>query len=205
MPLCDADTYELLAGEHALGLIGLSSGVLQEAQWFGKSALSLAPAICQPGFDAQWQPGTYLQIASHDFLSEPLWASALNPEQRRERPLVHAPRPNHLRELHNTWWGYAEHAVRHSDFYRQVFAMHGGRTAAPAPVAATAPVAGSDAASRQETERLRAELAQTHARMDTLRQEMEGLKDALRVVLRQTATRALSPAAAAPLAEARHG
>ncbi|MBI5270254.1 MAG: hypothetical protein HY856_11320 [Burkholderiales bacterium] len=195
VPVCSVETYELLAGEQPVGLIGLSSGVLQEAQWFGKSSLSLAPPICQPAFDAAWAPDAYLQIASHDFLSEPLWASILNPEGRRERPLVHAPRANHLRELHNTWWGYASHAARHSEFYRPVVAMHGGQASAAAARPAT-----PDAAGGRDAQALRHELAQANARLETLRQEMDGLKDALRVVLRQTASRALAPIGTAPAA-----
>ncbi|WP_374676290.1 hypothetical protein [Ideonella sp.] len=195
VPVCSVDTYELLAGERPVGLIGLTSGVLQEAQWFGKSALSLSPPICQPAFDAAWAPGAYLQIASHDFLSEPLWASILNPEGRREKPLVHPPRANHLRELHNVWWGYASHAVRHNDLYRHAAALYAG--------------SAGGAGGAREQQALRNELAQAHARIENLRQEMDGLKDALRVVLRQTATRALAPIATASAArvaeEADHG
>lgn len=189
VPVCSVDTYELLAGERPMGLVGLSSGVLQEAQWFGKPALSLCPPICQPSFDAAWAPGAYLQIASHDFLSEPLWASITHPEGRRERPLVHAPRANRLRELHNTWWGYANHAARHSAFYRQVVAWHGAGAPAASPAA--------DPGAARASEALRQELAHANARLDTLRREMDGLKDALRVVLRQIATRALAPLAPA--------
>ncbi|HSI47687.1 MAG TPA: hypothetical protein VLA61_05435 [Ideonella sp.] len=173
VPLCEAETYELMAGERPVRFVGLSSGVLQEAQWFGKEAVSLMAPICQPAFQAEHGPEAYLQIASHDFLSEPMWAAALNPEAPRAQPLRHPPRPNHLRELHNTWWGYASHTARHSDFHRQVFALHGSRR--------------DDGAS---SDTMRQALTQAHHQIDTLRQEVDGLKDALRVVMRQTATRA---------------
>lgn len=65
------------------------------------------------------------------------------------------------------------------------------------------------AAGGRDAQALRHELAQANARLDTMRQEMDGLKDALRVVLRQTASRALAPIAPAPAArvaeEADHG
>ncbi|MFZ2989326.1 hypothetical protein [Ideonella sp.] len=170
--ICKAETYELMAGEWPVRFVGLSSGVLQEAQWFGKEALPLLPPICQPAFQPEHNPEAYLQIASHTFLSEPLWAAVANPEAPRAQPLLHPPRANHLRELHNTWWGYASHTARHSDFYRQLFALHGAPQAKPV-----------------NNDGLRDALGQAHQQIDTLRQEVDGLKDALRVLMRQTAAR----------------
>lgn len=191
---CTADTYELLAGERPVSFIGLSSGVLQEAQWFGKPAVILEPPVCLPGFGAEAPAGTTLQVAAHEFLSEPLWASLLHPEGRRAEPLRFPPRPNHLRELHNTWWGYAPHVVRHSEFFRQAVALHGGAGRGAAAVAAAAPAPAAAAAlppaAAEEMAAMRHELLASRQRVDTLRQEVDGLKQALQVVLRQCGPRA---------------
>lgn len=123
--LCELDTYDLLAGDDDVVLTGLSSGVLQEATWFGKQAHALLPPVCRPGFGADHDPGQHLLVASHEFLSEPLWASILG-TPRREGALRLPPQPNRLRELHNTWWGYASHAVRDSVLHKEAFELSGG-------------------------------------------------------------------------------
>lgn len=173
VPACEIDTYELLAMDDDVAFVGLSSGVLQEAEWFGKQALALHPPLCQPAFDAPHDPARHLIVASHVFMSEPLWAAALDRPPRADAVAL-PPRPHHLRELVNTWWGYATLQLRHSSFHRELFALHGGVAAAAA--AAPAPAAA-------------AELVLAHQRIDGLRQEVEGLKEALRVVLRQTTLR----------------
>jgi hypothetical protein len=131
------------------------------------------PPICKPTFDEQHSPDGYLQMASHVFLSEPMWSAALNPGAPRARPLCHPPRANHLRELHNAWWGYASHTVRHSAFYRELFAMHGGQRET---------VAGGEAALRA--------LAQACREIEGLRSEVNGLKSSLRALTHQVAAQA---------------
>jgi hypothetical protein len=168
---CELDTYELLAMDDDVALVGLSSGVLQEAEWFGKQALALHPPLCQPAFDEPHDPARHLMVASHTFLSEPLWAAVLDRPARHGAVTLPA-RPNHLRELVNTWWGFATVQLRHSVFHRELFALHGHGSSADA----AAPAAEGD-------------LVLAHQRIDALRQEVEGLKEALRVVLRQTALR----------------
>ncbi len=170
---CEIDTYELLAMDDDVAFVGLSSGVLQEAQWFGKQAMALHAPLCEPSFDEPHDPGRHLLVAAHDFLGEPLWASVLD-VPLRPGAVTPPPRANHLRELVNTWWGYATVQLRHSSFHREMFALHGGRPAAPSPTAGSA---------------VATELAVANQRIDGLRQEVEGLKEALRVVLRQAALR----------------
>lgn len=163
--ICGLDTYEMLAGEIPLRFVGLSSGALQEALWFGKTSVALSQPICQPGFDLQHNPNNYLQIPSHEFLSEPLWASAINPDGRRDRPVRFPERANHLRELHNTWWGYATHVFKNNAFYNQLFHSQGMRNFA----GGSASQDGSSAALRQQ--------------VTSLEVEVNELKEALRVVL----------------------
>lgn len=122
---CDYETYDLMAGDANTRLIGLSSGALQEAQWFGREATALFGPVCTPTFDSNFDPNGYLQLASHDFVSEPLWADLLGAPPRIGAVRL-APRPNMLRELHNAWWGYASLQIRYAHFYRTVMDIHGG-------------------------------------------------------------------------------
>lgn len=200
--ICEADTYELLAREDKILLVGLSSGVLQEAAWFGREAYALFRPICEPRFDAAPDTRGYLHVASHQCMSQPMW-SALLGTPGEQPPLKLPPRPNHLRELHNTWWGYSTAMLRHSDFQREATVLSGGTRQADAlrrceaelatlraECAALKAQAGSGAAA-QRTVATSVASPVADARIDTLRMEVEGLKEALRVVLRQTAQRSL--------------
>ena len=179
--LCETDTYEMLAGERPLGLIGLSSGVLQEAKWFGKSSLSLLAPVCQISFENEWRSGYFAQVSSHEFLSEPLWSNILGQDEPRARPLVHPPRANRLRELHDAWWGYAPHAARHNELLRHAVALHTPRqTTIKTTDTSTNDILISN---------LQSEIRHTQEKVATLVQEMDGLKDALRLVMRQTISR----------------
>ena len=204
--LCETDTYELLAREDKLILVGLSSGVLQEAAWFGRESYALFRPICVPRFDATHDAEGYLQLASHQFMSQPLWSAVLG-SAGAQPPLVLPPRANHLRELHNTWWGYSTAMLRHSEFQREAHTLFGGTRHEEALQRCEADLA----ATRAELAALKAQIAGggprapaaatlraatptspvADARIGTLRMEVEGLKEALRVVLRQSAQRAL--------------
>lgn len=176
VPICTLDSYELLACDDELTLVGLNAGLLQEAVWFARMAYALCPAPAKPVFGEQHQPGGYLQIASHVLLSEPLWAQALGGAMR-ERPLQMPARANLLRELMNNWWGYADATQRGSEHLRTSFALAGGQR-------------HSDALRRCE-----GELGSTRTELDALRQEL----DTLRHQLRDTAALATAAAAASQM------
>jgi hypothetical protein len=196
---CEADTYELLAREDKIILVGLSSGVLQEAAWFGREAYALFRPICETRFDATHDSNGCLQIASHQFMSQPLW-SALLGSAGAQPPLVMPARANHLRELHNTWWGYSTAMLRNSEFQREANAIAGTTRQAEALRRCEAELAVAKAEIVSLKERVAAAAAPAariaDARIDTLRMEIEGLKEALRVVLRQNAQRAAVEAGA---------
>lgn len=174
VPVCELDTYELLACDDEITLVGLSSGVLQEAQWFARKAYALFGTFATPSFEPMPTPDGYLQIASHVLLGEALWSAVLQQPARAE-PLTVAPRANLLRELRNDWSGYAEATLRGSTLVREGFAQAGGARQA-------------EALRRTENE-----LASTR---DELRQ-LRGEIDQLRRVLDETARIAAQSAALA--------
>ena len=153
---CEVETYDLMAGDAGVKLVGLSSGALQEAGWFGREAVALLDPICRPEFGAAWNSDTYQLLASHDFISEPLWAELTTGTAPRADAVRIAPRPNLLRELHNAWWGYSSASIRNSHFYREVVDLHSGDLRDR--LAATE---GRLAAANRDIEQLRDQLAQT--------------------------------------------
>lgn len=165
---CDVETYDLLAGDAQVRLVGLSSGALQEAEWFGREAVSLMPPVCPPTFEDGFDPEGYLQVASHDFVSEPLWADLLAGGQRRPGAVSMPPRANMLRELHNAWWGYSSAQIRHAHFYRQVMDIHGG-------------------AMRDEQASQKAQLDAAQAEIAKLREQLNRLAQAVAATGRCTA------------------
>lgn len=184
VPLCEMDAYELLACDDELTLVGLSSTVLQEAQWFARRAYALHGSFAVPSFEPMPTPDGYLQIASHVLLGEALWSAALQQPLRAE-PITLAPRANLLRDLRNDWAGYAEATLRGSSLVREAYVQAGGLRQA-------------DALRRTENE-----LAHTKDEVRQLRAEL----DQLRRVLDETARIAANAAALArpaPSPRARH-
>ncbi|MDT7836566.1 hypothetical protein [Aquabacterium sp. OR-4] len=183
--LCEMDAYELLACDDEITLVGLSSAVLQEAQWFARKAYALHGSFAVPSFEPMPTPDGYLQIASHVLLGEALWSAALLQPPRGA--LISAPpRANLLRELRNDWAGYAEATLRGSTLVREAFVQAGGLRQA-------------DALRRTENE-----LAHTRDELRQLRTEL----DQLRRVLDETARIAANAAALArpaPPPRAKHG
>jgi hypothetical protein len=153
LPTCGIDTYELLCAEEDVSLVGISSGALQEAAWFGRRSFTLMPPLCQPRFDAGLEQPGHLQVASHVFMSEPLWADVLDAPAGDAPMLQLPPQANRLRELHNTWWGYSTAMLRHNAFQREAFELSGGK-------------AQAEALARTESE-----LRRTRAELDELKRE----------------------------------
>lgn len=157
---CDDETYDLMAGDANVRLVGLSSGALQEAEWFGREAVSLMEPVCRPTFEAAFDAEGYQHIASHDWVSEPLWADLLAGGEHRPGAVAMPPRANMLRELHNAWWGYSSSQIRHAHFYRQVMDIHGG-------------------AMRDEQKAQKEQLEQAQREIVQLRQQLQRVTDAL--------------------------
>lgn len=157
VPLCEVDTYDLLACDDELMLLGLNAEALQEAQWFARPAYALCPLPDRPIFDADGCGSGWLQIASHVLLSERLWAAVLG-QAVRPQAIEPPARPHLLRELLNDWSGYAEATLRSHAYQRTAFAQAGGTRQADA------------------LRRCEAELSATRQQVATLGGEIERLK-----------------------------
>jgi len=116
--------YDLLCQEQPVRLIGLSSGLLQEAPYFRQSSKNLLPFICPVNFDgSQAAPAdSYWQFDFDWFTSEEFIAAVVSPqaEAKLSRSRVSNMKANRLRALHEAWWSYPEHVVRPSAYTRAI-------------------------------------------------------------------------------------
>ncbi len=103
---CPLNAYQILSSRQDVELIGLSSGLLQEAAWFNKKAHSLHPAFTPLSAEGDDSPG-YSQVHFHRWLSPGFWHALLTPERPAPRllevsPLAH----HHARHTIDQWWDY---------------------------------------------------------------------------------------------------
>lgn len=123
LQLCHDNAYELLGSDDDLALMGISSGFLQEAEYFGKTAFPLHDHVCRFGSG----DGEFLQFRFEDFISPYFWyrflgADGPEPKIKSLPPVAH----NHLRQLHNVWWGYSDYLQDGRCFWLEAFDRSGG-------------------------------------------------------------------------------
>lgn len=120
LTISDENSYDLLCADQPGEFFGISSGLLQEAPFFGRSALSMLPPVCPIRFpdEAGGSDTGYYQICFDTFIDDRFWSALFRREPVGWRDTPRTMRPNQLRELHNVWWGYAAHKARPTDYSR---------------------------------------------------------------------------------------
>jgi len=119
------NAYQILSSEDDFHLSGISSGLLQEAEWFEKSAhILFQPYVPLRNISNIADNKTYQQIHFHTILSPTFWHTVIAPEQPSPKisalpNLAH----NHARETIDQWWDYSkvltwERAFPHESFMR---------------------------------------------------------------------------------------
>ncbi|WP_349657581.1 class I SAM-dependent methyltransferase [Xanthomonas sp. 10-10] len=102
------NAYQILSAQDDVELIGISSGLLQEATWFDKVVHTLfKPFVPLAASEADTQ--AYQQIHFKSFLSPGFWHQVLAPECEPPRlselpTLIH----HHARETLDQWWDYSK-------------------------------------------------------------------------------------------------
>lgn len=102
---CHLNAYQILSSKEDVELIGLCSGLLQEAPWFNKKSYSLHQAFT-PIAEANGK-ACYQQVHFHRWLSPGFWHGILTPERPAPKllevpPLAH----HHARHTIDQWWDY---------------------------------------------------------------------------------------------------
>lgn len=110
VPVCLQNAYQLLSGSAEVELLGISSGLLQEAGWFGRKAHVLyqpCVPLVAPGEDGpleHYQQVHFGTWASPGFWHQLLTPQAAAPSLRALPELAH----HHARHVIDQWWDYGK-------------------------------------------------------------------------------------------------
>lgn len=108
--LCLQNAYQLLSSHQDVELVGISSGLLQEAVWFDRPAHVLfQPFVPLVAPGAHGPAHHYQQVHFANWSSPGFWHALLTP-QRSAPPLAALPSiaHNHARQTFDTWWDYGK-------------------------------------------------------------------------------------------------
>lgn len=122
---CMLNAYQILASKEDVELIGLCSGLLQEAAWFNKKAHSLHPAFTPLLIEGNNEG--YSQVHFHRWLSPGFWHALLTPEKLAPLllevpPLAH----HHARHTIDQWWDYLKVLTWEKAYSYESFERAGG-------------------------------------------------------------------------------
>lgn len=128
VPVCLHNAYQILCTADVVELAAISSGLLQEASYFGKRAHMLfrpRVPLAAPGYSAD--RSTFQQVHFDDFVSPGFWHRLLTPG--REPPIVNklpAKQANQMRETVDFWWDYAKVMTWQRTLWLEAFERSGG-------------------------------------------------------------------------------
>lgn len=124
---CHQNAYQILSSDDDLVLIGISSGMLQEAHWFGKDAVMLHRPyvdLALPGIDTK---GAFRQVHFHQLLSPSFWHQVLTPELPAPALASLPPLPHHhARETLDQWWDFSKVLTWERSLPYESFVRSGG-------------------------------------------------------------------------------
>jgi hypothetical protein len=105
--ICNQSAYQILSTEDDVQLVGISSGLLQEAQWFGKTSHTLYQPFVKLSHDGTTDLSNYVQIHFNKWMSPGFWHQILTPESPLPK-LIELPNISHhfARHTLNQWWDY---------------------------------------------------------------------------------------------------
>ncbi|WP_269524314.1 hypothetical protein [Coraliomargarita parva] len=126
------NAYSLLSLEDEFLLVGISSGCLSEAEYFGKNALFLHEPLYRfyEESGSLPVPGYYSNWSARDFLSPGVWYDCFSELFENAPSAVlkgyrYADYASELRRLHNAYWGYAEVDILDSEYYQTLGRFYG--------------------------------------------------------------------------------
>lgn len=106
---CLQNAYQILSSEEDISLVGIASGLLQEARWFDKTVTVLYKPFVPLMVSEAPNGDTYQQVHFHTLLSPSFWHQVLNPKRPAPRLAALPQLPhNHARETIDQWWDYSK-------------------------------------------------------------------------------------------------
>ena len=121
---CFGNAYQVLSSHDDLELVGISSGMLQEAPWFDKEAHALFQPYVPLADGPAALPRTYQQIRFQDLIAPGFWHQVLTPLREPPRLAALPALPHHhARETIDQWWDYEKvltwrRSLPHASFER---------------------------------------------------------------------------------------
>ncbi|PPC81863.1 MAG: hypothetical protein CTY38_07835 [Methylotenera sp.] len=124
---CYQNAYQILSCEDDVELLGISSGLLQEAAWFGKSSYQLFRPFVPLTKEGLFSGSDYQQIHFHRWLSPSFWHLILTPQKTPPRlaeitSLAH----HHARQTFDQWWDYGKVITWEKSLAIESFERSGG-------------------------------------------------------------------------------
>lgn len=128
IPLCHKNAYQLLGSPTPVALVSISSGLLQEAEFFGKTCHWLHKPLVPLAYPEDARTADhYQQVHFADIIAPAFWHAVLAPDAPPPR-LARLPQIglNHGRELLDTWWDYSKFKQWQRTFHLEAFERSGG-------------------------------------------------------------------------------
>lgn len=124
---CQLSAYQILSTHDDIELVGISSGMLQEAPWFDKRSHVLFQPFVPLVAAGELTGDTYQQLHFQAFLSPAFWHQVLAPERPAPRfvalpTLAH----HHARETLDQWWDYSKVITWERSLPYETFVRNGG-------------------------------------------------------------------------------
>lgn len=125
---CHMSAYQLLTSDDDVELIGISSGLLQEAGWFNKTAHTLYQPYVPLALPDDNNLQAFQQVRFADWCSPGFWHRLLAP-QRPAPKLDRLPAlPHHYaRETFDQWWDYSKVLTWQRALSNETFQRGGGQ------------------------------------------------------------------------------
>ncbi|HBK46238.1 MAG TPA: hypothetical protein DDZ67_07360 [Xanthomonadaceae bacterium] len=126
---CLQNAYQVLSSHENVELVGISSGLLQEARWFDKDTHTLfQPYVPLAAADGP-AGSAYRQIHFQTFVAPSFWHQLLTPERPAPRlPSLPSLSRHHARETLDQWWDYSKVITWERTLPYEAFVRNGGAT-----------------------------------------------------------------------------
>ena len=124
---CNLNAYQILSAQENVELIGISSGMLQEAKWFNKRAHTLFKPFVPLSDSQDVTSDTYQQIHFKTISAPIFWQQILTPNGPTPRltalPSIAA---NQGRETLDQWWDYSKTLLWERSLWVEAYVRSGG-------------------------------------------------------------------------------
>ncbi|WP_298435497.1 hypothetical protein [Ottowia sp.] len=114
--------YKILSEGGDSSIMAISSGVTQEAPFFGVPSITLYHPVC----DISSPSSAHVRFI--DFASPRFWAAIFDTQRKLNTNAIklNLEQENFMRRLHNAYWGYDEYLIQNNKFWNKVI-THGAK------------------------------------------------------------------------------